>query len=97
MITSTDELIKKVEDEYKKYDGKLTSWFFDFDVDMPADNILFAYAQIQNDINGDWVWYREVGGRYKGNCREFLESLNDREEDYMRFTEDGRLLGCFIY
>jgi len=99
MITTTDELIKKVEDEYFDYnnESELTCMFFDFDVDMPCDNILFAYAQIQHDINGDFVWYREIGGHYKGNCRKFLEQFNDRGEDYARFTEDGEPCSCFIF
>ena len=100
-ITNAQDMIQKVEHEYKQYDSELTSLFFDFDVDMTKADILFAYAQIQKDINDDYVWVNgdklaELDEKYTGNCREYLESLNDEPDFFVRFSE-GEINSSFIF
>lgn len=101
MITNADDMIKKVEHEYAQHDSELTSLFFDFDVDMTKADILFAYAQIQKDINDDYVWVSgnelaKMNEKYVGNCREYLESLNDEPDFYVRYSE-GEINSSFIF
>ena len=92
-ITNPYEMIRHVEEDYKKYDSELTSALFDFDVEMPKSDILYAYAQIQKDINNDYVWLSGnvldmLTNVYSGNCKEYLESLNSKPDFYVRYSED---------
>ena len=101
MITNADDMIKKVKHEYEQDNSELTSMFFDFDVDMTKAEILFAYAQIQKDINDDYVWVNgdkleELKERYTGNCREYLKSLNDEPDFFVRYSE-GEINSSFVY
>ena len=102
MINNVDDLVKKVEKEYAEGEnGDLTSLFFDFDVDMTMGDILWAYGKIQKDINDDDVWLSpqvidDMPKQYKGNCMKFLESLNDKPDCYMRYSE-GTINSSFIF
>ena len=88
MITTKKELRYKVYEDYESNDQELTSWYFDFDVDMPVYDILDAYAEIQYAINGDDVMFPEnVTGHYNGNCKDFLESCNNKP-NYVRLCDD---------
>ena len=108
-IKSADEMIKKVCEEYWKYDSDLCSLHFDFDVEMKKSDILEAYAEIQYRINGDDVIRIENGKEadnlipndpsydeiYTGNLREYLESFNGSKE-FIRMY-DGEVLSLFIF
>lgn len=82
IITTKEELCKKVTDDYCSYSTELNGLFFDFPVKMEKGEILEAYAELMDCINGDDVVYpagphlKEI---YKGNCKDFLEGLNGAE------------------
>lgn len=106
-LKTAKELYDYVTQEYRKYDTELNGLFFDVPVQMPQYEILRAYQQLQEDINGDDVVLLKdetefvlhggetgifgtvipiVAGSgfdeiYTGNCKEFLESFNDQEEE----------------
>ena len=92
VIKDKTTLYSKVMDEYAKYDVELSTEHFDFDVDMEQGDIVYAYARLQNRINADSVlvnpmWLQQEGKeRYKGNCKEFLQSLNN-SSDFGRIAE----------
>lgn len=54
-ITTTKELENYVYNEYHNDDIELNSEFFDVQVKMPKKDILTAYANIQDTINGDAI------------------------------------------
>ena len=62
MITSRDEFIAHVVEEYQKCDTELNGLFFNFDVQMTEADIITGYAHLQHVINGDTV-FRKDGGR----------------------------------
>lgn len=55
IYTTENEIENHVYDEYRKYDTELNGLFFDFPVKAPEKVLLFAYANIQKNINGDSV------------------------------------------
>lgn len=91
-ITDSNELYKYVANDYCEYDQELSSLHFDVDVSMKKKDILEVYQQIQGDINGDEVCRLNNDGSeaddfipegeyediYTGNCKDFLESFNDK-------------------
>ncbi len=98
-ITEKGDLVRKVEDAYVNDSVELNSSFFDFDVDMPKQDILEAYAEIQKKINGDIVSYPEQSDNYIGNCKDFLTCLNDFPFDcdrYERFAKNGEKLDFIL-
>ena len=77
-VTTPDEMITRVTNDYFIWATDLCSLHFSFWVDMDIIDILEAYGEIQARINGDEVIFPDdVSGHYKGSCRLFLESLND--------------------
>ena len=108
VITSPDEMIDKVFEEYRKYDSELCSLHFNFDVKMKKSDILEAYAEIQRRINGDDVVRIENGKEadelipddpvydeiYSGNLMEYLESFNGNKE-FVRIVENE--ISSFIF
>ena len=91
MFKTKEELKEKVINEYNKHSVELSSAYFDFDVSMPVKDILQAYADLQEDINGDHVIYpNNVKGTYSGNCQDFLVSCNAKP-GYLRLLDDIEL------
>ena len=91
VITKKEDLVNRVVTDYENNSVELNSLYFDFEVNMPVRDILDAYAELQDSLNGDEVTFPEdVAGEYTGNCMAFLESLNG-VEGYAR-TTDGVLL-----
>lgn len=54
-LKTAKELYDHVAQEYRKYDTELNGLFFDVLVQMPKYEILMAYQQLQEDLNGDDV------------------------------------------
>ena len=89
-----------VFDDYKAHDAELSSLHFDFQVSMLESEILKAYAELQEIINGDKVVRIEQGCEqatlvpsdefntlYKGNCKDYLEQFNGKGR-FLRFNDD---------
>ena len=55
VYTGIEEIKNKVYEDYKKESTELNSLFFDFYVKAPKKDLLEAYAEIQDTINGDKV------------------------------------------
>lgn len=55
MLTKYEQVRKKVREEYFSSDTALNSAYFDFDVRMSQGEIMRAYADLQEEINGDIV------------------------------------------
>lgn len=87
MITTRQELIDKVYDDYVNNSVELSMAYFDFDVDMPKNEILSAYSDLQFMCNGDDVEFPWTDGKYTGNCAKFLEEC-DKDPRYRRFNGD---------
>lgn len=62
ILTKQEDIIKKVTDEYRKYDTELNALFFDFDVKGTKGALLIAYAEIQEIINGDAIVKSDTAG-----------------------------------
>lgn len=96
------ELEEYVMENYRRYDAELCSLHFNVEVSMPKAEIVGAYADIQDAVNGDEVVTKEPDGTngtsfdaigtdiYTGCCRDFLESLNDRD-GLCRFSDGEQL------
>ena len=92
LVTTKEELCKVVLQDYCAHDTELNGLFFDFPVEMEKKEILEAYVELMNRINGDDVTYPEsqsLSEVYKGNCKDFLEGLNG-EEGYHRYCYGNR-------
>ncbi len=103
-IKTPADMYQRVKDEYFKYDTELNSLFFDFRVRMSKKDILETYAELQHDINGDFVGRFENNKEqdeliphtpdwdevYEGNCKDFLESFNGSDE-FRRYNDEERL------
>ncbi|WP_026653529.1 hypothetical protein [Butyrivibrio proteoclasticus] len=102
-VTTSKELVDHVLEEYRRCDAELNSLYFDFRVKMKKADILTAYAELQDIINGDAVVHLEGDKEadklipegmyediYEGSCKDFLESLNDGNV-FARFDDDERL------
>lgn len=97
IITTQEEMIQRVTEDYWKYSSDLCSLHFSFWVDMDIIDILEAYVQIQDQINQDEVIFPDdVSGHYKGSCRLFLESLNDVPGYIRTNAYDGEVID-FIF
>jgi len=109
IINTAEELVEHIRYEYSKYDSELNSLYFDVEVCMKESEILEAYAEIQDEINGDSV-IRMVNGEevefipdgmyeniYSGNCKDFLESFNGKEEETGFYRFDGEEQLDFIW
>ena len=105
-IETKEALYWYVRNDYMKYDQELSSLHFDVKVRMPKRDILETYKYLQKDINGDEVVRLVNGvessifiprGEYKdifnGNCKDFLESFNEKEAEtgFCRYDGDERL------
>ncbi len=105
-IKTADDMYKRVTDEYRKYDTELNGLFFNFQVRMPARDIMETYAKLQQDINGDSVLRFENDKEadhlvpntpdwdeiYEGNCETFLEYFNKHEElGFRRYNDDEQV------
>lgn len=56
IYTSISEIKQRVYDNYHAEDTELNSLFFDFEVaNIPEKELLEAYAELQMQINGDYV------------------------------------------
>lgn len=55
MLTNWEEIYRKVYTEYMHDDVELCGAFFDFEVSAPKSELLRAYAELQEAINGDKV------------------------------------------
>lgn len=103
-IKTPDDMYKHVMDEYNKYDTELNGLFFDFRVRMSKKDIMETYAELQSDINGDFVGRFENDKEqdeliphapewfevYEGNCKDFLESFNGSDE-FRRYNDGERV------
>lgn len=67
IITSKKDLIKYIYSDYQKYAVELNSLHFDVNVKMSERDILEAYAEIQHNVNGDFVCRLENPSK---NCIE---------------------------
>jgi len=109
-ILSKEALVKRVLNEYYNEDTELNSLYFDFDVKMTKGDILTAYADLQDTINGDVVARYENGEEqeqlipeneadfntvYEGNCKDFLESFNEGQDRFRRYCDEERLMFVF--
>ena len=54
-LTNWEDIYRKVYKDYMNDDVELCGTFFDFEVSAPKSEILKAYAELQNDLNGDTV------------------------------------------
>ena len=100
VVKTPEELYDMVLEDYRNHDVMLNSLHFDFLVRMPKRDILNTYAEIQNNVNGDYVTRIENGTErdqlvpdtpefdeiYYGNCKDFLESFN-KDARFHRFCE----------
>ena len=87
MIKTRQELIDKVYDDYVNNSVELSMAYFDFDVDMPKNEILSAYSDLQFMCNGDDVEFPWTEGCYAGNCAEFLKKCGE-DARYRRYDKD---------
>ena len=55
MLTNWEDIYRKVYKDYMRNDVELCGSFFDFEVSAPKSEILKAYAELQDIINGDTV------------------------------------------
>ena len=55
MLTTCEDIYRKVYHDYLHDDVELSSSFFDFEVSAPKSELLRAYAELQDTINGDTV------------------------------------------
>jgi hypothetical protein len=55
MLTTWEDIYSKVYKEYLRDDVELCGEFFDFDVSAPKSELIRAYAELQETINGDTV------------------------------------------
>lgn len=63
VIVDPNVLYDKVMKEYRKDDVEFsTEYFASFNIKMPACDLLDTYAQLQKDINGDYVYYVKNAG-----------------------------------
>jgi len=97
------DVYDKVKYEYDINDVSLSHLFFDFPVyNIPKIDLLDIYAQIQHDINGDYVLRVEKGSNglkitdldnktlhdnYSGNLKDFYENLEKTDKTLCRFIE----------
>lgn len=89
-IKNSKEMFDYVYERQQKAGTELDSTFFDFDVDMPLNDILETYARLQRTINDDIVYYHKVDASYTGNCARFLLSCNYKT-GYSRFHGDKQV------
>lgn len=92
IITTKEDLRRHVLEDYNQYATELNGLFFDFMVEMPKREILEACAELQFRLNGDDVEYPDQKGLdevYKGNCKDYLESLNSAD-GYHRYCYGDR-------
>ena len=91
-IKTKEQLCRKVTDDYYSHETEINGLFFDFPVEMPKGEILEAYAELMDHINGDEVIYPtspSLSEVYKGNCKDFLEGFNGAE-GYHRYCWGDR-------
>ena len=55
MLTNWEDIYRKVYKDYLHDDVELCGAFFDFDVSAPKSELIKAYAELQETINGDAV------------------------------------------
>lgn len=55
MLTNWEDIYRKVYHDYLHDDVELCGEFFDFEVSAPKSELLKAYAELQETINGDTV------------------------------------------
>lgn len=87
MITTRQELIDKVYEDYCNNSVELSMAYFDFNVDMPKNEILCAYSDLQLMCNGDSVEFPWTDGKYTGKCCDFLEECG-KDPRYRRYDDD---------
>lgn len=94
MITAKQEIISLVRELYNENCIPLCDGYFLFDVDMPKEEILKAYRDLQRECSGHEVVFPHVEGTYTGCCADFLTACNNRQ-GYHRY--DDRFEYEFIY
>ena len=100
IITNRIDVMNTVIDDYKAHDAELSSLHFDFQVSMLESEILKAYAELQEIINGDKIVRLENGNEqislipenefntlYKGNCKDYLEAFNGTGR-FLRYADE---------
>ena len=87
MITTRQELIDYVYEEYCSNCVELSMAYFDFDVSMPKNEILCAYSDLQFMCNGDDVEFPWTEGDYTGNCAEFLKECG-KDPRFRRYDDE---------
>jgi hypothetical protein len=55
MLTNWEDIYRKVYKDYLHDDVELCGEFFDFEVSAPKSELLKAYAELQETINGDTI------------------------------------------
>lgn len=55
MLTNWEDIYRKVYKDYLHEDVELCGAFFNFEVSAPKSDLLKAYAELQDTINGDTI------------------------------------------
>ena len=56
IIKNTNALVTAIENDYRKYDAELNTLYFEpYEIEMTAQQLLQAYAELQHELNGDFV------------------------------------------
>lgn len=93
VITTKKDLEEKIRKEFWEDETccEFCGGHFELEVSMPKADILEVYADLQDDFNGDEVSFPDnVEGVFTGNCREYLESCNNKP-GYTRFSDGEQL------
>ena len=106
-IGNSKDLKEYIRLAYNHYGTELNASYFDIYVIMKERDIITAYAELQNELNGDECVRIEKGyfcdslipegefeQEYKGNCEDFLLSLNS-DKRFCRFCDDEKLSFVF--
>ena len=91
VIKTKEQLVEKVLSDYMQESVELCSGYFDFQVNMVGNDIMDAFAELQEKINGDKVLYPRTNTyRFEGNCMDYINSFNGVEgyERYVEGTEE---------
>ena len=82
VLTSKNEILDYVYQEYFNSDQELSGIYFDFDVKAPKKDILEAYATLQGTLNGDFVKQVLPDGKMIGMSDERFAADEEWQEVY---------------
>lgn len=72
----------KVTNDYRNESVELSNLFFDFDVkDVPGKDILDTYAELQKDINGDYIVHIQDADIDEDDDNNLIGGILLNEED----------------